>query len=112
MAIGSLNRLLGSRRRTEVLILLALLDESYPTEIAGLLAARLFSIQTIIDSLEREGVLATRPLGRSRRVSLDRRYYAYRELRELLLKLAEGEPELRRAAASRRSRPRRKGKAI
>jgi len=104
------NKLFGSRRRTEILVMLALLEESYPTEIARLLAASLFSVQTIIDSLEREGVLATRLMGRSRRVSLDPRFYAHRELRDLLLRFAEAEPLLRQAAAARRSRPRRRRK--
>lgn len=90
--------------------MLALLDESYPTELARLLAASLFSVQTIVDSLEREGILASRLIGGSRLVSLDPRFYAYRELRDILLKLAEAEPQLRRAAATRRSRPRRRGK--
>ena len=95
-----------------MLVLLALLGESYPTELARLLDAPLFSVQTIVAALDREGVLATRPLGAVRRVSLDPRYFAYRDLRALLLRLAEAEPELQSAAASRRSRPRRPGKPI
>lgn len=106
------NKLLGSRRRTEVLVLVALLGESYPSELARLLDAPLFSVQTIVDALDREGILATRLFGNTRRVSLDPRYFAQPELEALLLRLAEAEPELRRAAASRRSRPRRAGKAI
>lgn len=105
-------KLFGSRRRTEVLVLLALLGESYPTELARLLQAPLYSIQTIVAALDREGVLATRVSGNSRRVSLDPRYFAYQDLRKLLLRLAEAETDLRSAAARRRSRPRRAGKPV
>lgn len=90
----------------------ALLGETYPTELARLLEAPLYSVQTIVDALDREGVMATRLVGHSRRVSLDPRYFAFRELRELLLRLAEAAPELREAAARRRSRPRRAGKPL
>ena len=77
-----------------------------------LLGAAPFTVQTIVDSLEREGVIASRLLGRTRRISLDPRYFARKELQALLLKLGQGEPALLAAAASRRSRPRRKGKAL
>jgi hypothetical protein len=104
--------LFGSRRRTELLILVALLGESYPSELARLLGARLYSIQTIVTALDRDGILATRVSGGSRRVSLDPRYFAYPELKSLLLRLGEAEPELRAAAATRRSRPRRIGRPV
>jgi hypothetical protein len=105
-------RLFGSRRKTEVLVLAALLGETYPTEMARLLGAPLYSIQTIVDALDREGVLAARHVGNQRRVSLDPRYFAFRELRALLLRLAEAEPELHKIAAGRRSRPRRSGQPL
>ena len=105
-------KIMGSPRRTQVLALLALLGESYPTEIARLLDGRLYSIQTIVDSLECEGILASRLMGRVRLVSLDPRYFAFRQLKDLLLRIAEAEPQLRKAAERRRSRPRRKGKAL
>ena len=112
MPRGFDNKLLGSRRRTEVLIMTALLGDTYPTELARLLEAPLYSIQTIVRDLDREGVLATRRVGGSRMVSLDPRYFASKELLALLLRLAEAEPELREAATSRRSRPRRAGKPL
>ena len=105
-------KLFGSRRRTEVLVLVALLGETYPTELAQLLEAPLYSIQTIVKALDQEGILATRVSGNSRRVSLDPRYFAYTDLKNLLLRLADAEPDLRAAAARRRSRPRRAGKPI
>jgi len=106
------NKLFGSERRTQVLTMISLLGETYPTELAQVLDAPLYSVQKIVDALDREGVLATRLVGTSRLVSLDPRFYAVSELRALLLRLAEGQPELKAAATKRRSRPRRSGKPI
>lgn len=86
--------------------MLALLEETYPTELARLLDAPLYSIQTILASLEDQGVVASRKRGRMRMVSLDPRYYAFEELQDLLRRMARAEPELEDAAGERRSRPR------
>ena len=91
--------------------LLALLEESYPTELARLLSAPLFSVQKIVDALDREGILATRRIGTERRVSLNLRYFAAAELKSLLLRLAEGDARVRKIATDVRRRPRRQGKA-
>ena len=103
-------KLFGSPRRTQVLLLLALLEESYPGELTRLLDAQRAAVLYIVDDLEAEGVVASRRLGRTRVLSLDPRYFAARELKALLLKLAAGDSALQKAAAARRSRPRRKGK--
>lgn len=106
MSVYNQIQLFGSRRRTEVLILLALLESSYPSELTRLLDAPLYSVQTILQNLEGQGCVASRQQGRMRIVSLDPRYFAFKELRSLLLRLAEAEPSLQAAAAQRRSRPR------
>jgi hypothetical protein len=105
-------RLFGSSRRTEVLVTIALLGETYPSELARLLKAPLYSVQNIVAALDRDGIVATRISGGSRRVTLDPRYFAFQELKALLLRLAEAEPGLRDVAAGRRSRPRRAGKPL
>lgn len=105
-------KLFGSVRRTQVLTLLALLEETYPAELVRLLGATKASILKVVDGLEAEGVVSSRQLGRTRRLTLDPRYFAARELRELLQKLASGSPNLQQIASSRRSRPRRKGKEL
>lgn len=110
--ISQLPGLFGSRRRTEIMVAIALLGETYPSELARLLGAPLYSVQNIIAALDRDGIIATRVSGGSRRVSLDPRFFAYPELKGLLLKLAEAEPDLRSAVAGRRSRPRRAGKPL
>ena len=73
-------KLFGSSRRTEVLILLALLGESYPAELIRLLAATKASVLQILDGLELEGVVASRPLGRTRRIALDRARVLHRRI--------------------------------
>lgn len=112
MLVNERNKALGSRRRTEVLILLALLEETYPSELARLLNAPLYSVQKIVDGLDREGIVATRLIGKERRVTLNPRFFANEELRTLLLRLAQAEPDLQIAASGLRRRPRRKGKRL
>ncbi len=112
MLTAGRSQLFGSRTRTRLLILLNLLEESYPRELARLLDAPLFSVQRMVDALEKEGCVATRVIGRERRVSLDPRYIAAEELRALLSRLSLAEPELELAAASLRRRPRRRGKEL
>lgn len=97
--------LFGSRRRTEILILLGLLEESYPSELASLLQAPLYSVQRILADLEDQGVVASRLRGRTRLVSINPRFYAVQELRALLARLALGEPDLDALAAGHRVRP-------
>ncbi len=105
-------KLFGSPSRTRLLTLAALLEDTYPRELARLSGVPLVSVQRIVNGLEREGVLATRVVGTTRRVSLNPRFYAADELRALLLKYAKRDPELGRHAASLRRRPRRAGKAL
>ncbi|MBC8328506.1 MAG: MarR family transcriptional regulator [Planctomycetes bacterium] len=106
------SKALGSRRRTQVLLLLALLGDSYVAELARLLGVRPFTITGIVDGLEHEGLIGSRLMGRQRLFRLEPRYFAARELKALLLKLAEGEPELMDQLASLRRRPRRRGKPL
>jgi DNA-binding MarR family transcriptional regulator len=112
MSLSSRPAIFGSPRRTEILILIALLEESYPREISRLLRAPLLSVQKIIDALEVEGVLVTRLMGNQRRVTLNSRYYGAKPLRELLLRLADGHADLQEIVSNLRRRPRRRGKQI
>jgi hypothetical protein len=100
----------GSRNRTTVLVAIRLLGETYPSELAAMLGLRLFSVQSILASLEREGVVVSRLFGRTRRVTLNPRYFASKELAALLWKIGKQDAPLQRLMASRRRRPRRVGK--
>ena len=110
MSLTTPPKLFGTRRRTQVLLLLGLLEESYPSELAALLGTSIVTVHRIVDALEEEGVIATRRLGRTRRLELSRRYPGAAELRSLLQVLAAGDGEVVEIAARKRSRPRRKGK--
>lgn len=104
--------LFGSPTRSGILVLLALLGDSYPRELSRLLDAGLFAVQSAVDALEREGVISTRLIGRTRRVALNPRFYGAEELRRFLLKASAGRRELIEAAASVRRRPRRREKPL
>jgi hypothetical protein len=107
-----MEELFGSRLRTRVLVLLALLSESYPTQIARLLDSRQLPVQRVVNKLELEGVLSSRLVGTVRLVTLNPRFFAFAQLRGLLLKMGEGNAELMNIASSVRRRPRRAGKPL
>ncbi len=102
--------LLGSRNRTAVLVAIRMLGQTYPSELAELLGIRLFTVQAILTSLEREAAIVSRQMGRTRTVMLNPRYFAYDELSALLWKLGEHDVALQQRLAARRRRPRRVGK--
>jgi len=103
-------QLFGNRNRTAILLAIRLLEETYASELAAMLQLRVYTVQAALASFEREGVIAGRLLGRTRRVSLDPRYVAAKELSALLWKLGQQDVPLQAALASRRRRPRRSGK--
>ena len=97
--------------RTALLMLLAVLEETYPAELSRYLGSSISSVQRTLDKVEDEGLVSTRSLV-VRAVSLNPLYPAARELRALLLRLAEGYPEYQRLKESRRLRPRRRNKPV
>jgi predicted transcriptional regulator len=102
----------GSRTRTEVLIGLSLMESSYPRELARLLGTALNAVQAALRSLERDGLVVARSVGRTRLFELNRRYFAASAVRTLVEKLAAADSELGRRAAAVRRRPRRTGKPL
>jgi DNA-binding MarR family transcriptional regulator len=103
--------LFGTRMRTALLILVAVLEETYPAELARYLGTSVSSVQRTVDKLEDDGLLSTRPRV-VRAVTLNPLYPARRELRALLLRIAEGYPEYQLLKESRRLRPRRRNKHL
>lgn len=93
-----------------VLEAVRLLEETYPSELAGLLDLRLFAVQQILAAYEREGILASRTVGRTRVFSLNPRHIAHDEVSALLWVLAKHDQSLVTKLAARRRRPRRAGK--
>ncbi|MGE0639971.1 MAG: winged helix-turn-helix domain-containing protein [Thermoanaerobaculia bacterium] len=100
----------GGRTRTRVLVALSLLETSFPRELARLLAAPVSSVRQALASLERDGLVAGRLVGKTRLVRLDPGYFARRELEAYLARLAATESELRTAVSRLRRRPRAAGK--
>jgi DNA-binding transcriptional ArsR family regulator len=103
--------LFGSKMRTALLMLVAVLEETYPAELARYLGSSISSVQRTLDKIEEDGLIATRPLV-VRAVTLNPLFPAVKELRALLLRLAEGYPEYQRLKESRRLRPRRRNKRL
>lgn len=102
----------GSRTRSNVLLLVYMMEETYPTQIAKLLGVSLNQVQMAIESLSRAGMIIEHVEGRQRRVSLNSRSVFAEELRVLLAKQALYATELQDALASVRRRPRRTGKEL
>ena len=103
--------ILGSKMRTALLMLVAVLEETYPAELARYLGSSISSVQRTLDKIEDERLVATRQ-GAVRSVTLNPLFPAVKELRALLLRLAEGYPDYQRIKESRRLRPRRRGKRL
>ena len=104
--------LFGSRLRERILTLLSLVEPVYPRQIANVLDEHLASVQNAVAALQDAGIIASRLIGRTRLVELDRRWFAALELRALLERMAEADPGIRAAAATIRQRPRRVGKPL
>jgi DNA-binding transcriptional ArsR family regulator len=102
----------GSQTRTRLLLAIRLLEQSYPRELARILKLPISVIQKALLSLERDGLVAGRSLGRTRVFAVNPRYFARRELLAFLDRLAEPEDRLRRTLATLRKRPRRTGKRL
>jgi sugar-specific transcriptional regulator TrmB len=102
----------GGQGRTRVLLALRLLSESYPRELARTLGMPFSSVQKAVRSLEQDGLIAGRTLGRTRVFQLDPRYFAYHELERFLLRLTEPERELKTRLSTLRRRPRRTAKPL
>ncbi len=113
MTVSSRSKgLFGSRSRERVLKLLALLERSYPRELARLLDEDLSVMQRTLNDLEQGGIVASRLMGRTRLFELNRTYQHYAAVRDLLLHMARNDPETVAAAQGVRRRPRRALKAI
>ncbi|HTV72445.1 MAG TPA: hypothetical protein VME66_01910 [Candidatus Acidoferrales bacterium] len=105
-------RLFGSAARSRTLLAIALLEQSYPREIARVAGVPLMSVQRIVDDLQRQGAVSSRLRGTQREVRLNPSYFGFKQLRALLLRLAPSEPKIVEVVESLRRRPRRAAKGI
>jgi DNA-binding transcriptional ArsR family regulator len=102
----------GAQGRTRILLALRVLGDSYPRELARLLESPLSSVQKALRSLELDGLVAGRSVGRTRLYQLNPRYFAADALFAYLSRLSEPEQGLKDRAAALRRRPRRSGKPL
>ena len=96
----------GSQSRTRVLLALRLLEESYARELSRVLEMPLSNVQQALRTLEIDGLVAARAVGRTRVFRLNPRYFARDALQKYLLRLAEPENHLQASIESLRRRPR------
>ena len=102
----------GSATRTRVLVVLRLLDSSYPRELSRVLGSPVSVVSKALAGLERDALVAGRHTGRTRVYTLNPVYFAKRELLAYLSRLADADADLRGRAAQLRRRPRRTGKPL
>ncbi len=85
----------GGWTRTRVLLALRLLEESYPRQLARILDAPPSGVLKALRSLELDGLVAGRSMGRTRVFRVNPRYFAYDDLQRYLWRLTEPEDNLR-----------------
>lgn len=112
MVVVSRSSPFGSQTRTRVLLALELLGDAYPRELARALGSQLSAVQRALRSLERDGLVAGRTLGRIRLYRVNPSYAAAPQLRRYLQRLAAGDGDLQASLANLRRRPRRTGKPL
>lgn len=85
----------GSRSRTQILLALRQLHSSYPRALSRLLDSPIFAVRKALQGLERDGLVSSRLVGRTRVYTLDAGYPAHAELAAYLARLATtGDGEL------------------
>lgn len=101
----------GSEQRTRLLLLIAVLGDTYPAELAKYSGASISSVQESLDLLERDGLISSRQVV-VRAITLNPTYPAARELKAFLLRVAEGYPAYQQIVEAIRRRPRRRNKHL
>lgn len=105
--------LLGSKNAERVLMYIFAREEGYAREIAGFHGTDLKSIQLQLDKFEKNGVLVSRSVGRTRPYMFNLRYPFLNELKNLLEKALSFYPqEERDELIMNRRRPRARGKTL
>ena len=82
------------------------MDESYARELARFLKRPVSGVRKALQSLEADGLVAARSVGRTRVFRLAPRYFALVELKRYLVRLTEPEEDLRNRVGRLRRRPR------
>jgi len=96
----------GGQARTRALLALRLLGDSYPRELARLLESPLSNVQKALASLELDGLVVGRSVGRTHLYQLNPRYFAADARLAYLARLSEPDEDLKERAGAVRRRPR------
>ncbi|MCB1732762.1 MAG: winged helix-turn-helix transcriptional regulator [Pseudomonadales bacterium] len=105
--------IVGSEGAERVLLFLAARDSGYPREIANSWSMDVSTVQNQLLRMERDGLLVSRTVGRTRVFEFNPRYAFKDEVKALLNKaLAQLPPGVREQLTLQRKRPRRTGKPL
>jgi predicted ArsR family transcriptional regulator len=108
-----LSGLLGSETAEKVLLYVESYGSGYPRGIAQTFGLPVSQIQRQLERFEREGVLVSRLIGRTREYRWNPRYLFRSELSSLLAKALDHLPaDYQERYFRARTRPRRKGKPL
>ena len=108
-----LSGLFGNETAAKVLLYLENYGSGYPRAISETFELSISQVQRQLERFEREGVLASKLIGRTRLYSFNPRCFYRAELELLLKKAIERVPEpLQEKYFRNRSRPRRAGKPL
>ncbi len=103
--------LFGTKMRTALLMLVAVLKETYPAELARYLGSSISSVQRTLDKIEEDGLIATRPLI-VRTVTLNPLFRRVKNCAHYFCALRKGIRRISGWKNSRRLRPRRRKKPL
>ena len=108
-----LSGLFGNETVSKVLLYLVNYGSGYPRAISETFEISISQVQRQVERLEREGVLVSRMVGRTRLYSFNPRCFYFRELEGILKKTMDRLPEdLKEKYFRKRTRPRRAGKSL
>ncbi|OGJ84297.1 MAG: hypothetical protein A2268_02865 [Candidatus Raymondbacteria bacterium RifOxyA12_full_50_37] len=108
-----LKTLLGSLSRERILVFIAAREEGYAAEITEFWKCPDRPIKRELNRLEADGVLISKPYGRTIAYQMNPRFYLRKELSALLLKAIDAyPPDLKQKLLFNRRRPRAKGKPV
>jgi hypothetical protein len=107
-----MERLFGSSKQTKVLVLIGMLEVTYPLQLARLSGSSRTSVEKFLDRLEEDGIIVSIREGRNRNVSISPRFRSRQTLVPMLKQLGASSPEIQQALMTLRRRPRKRGKPI
>lgn len=102
----------GTAARSNTLLAVYMLGETYPAQVAEVLGLRVYLVQRAIESLEEAGMVVSGLEGNQRRVKINPRLIYKTELEALLQKMSVNAVDLQKKMAEYRRRPRRIGKEL